>query len=69
MVSGTAADGINGVEVSTTNRAARRVFSGVTMGCAGYAMHEGPAVRGPSEGPIQWNQFFAFRYRMYSQIN
>jgi len=47
MVPGTAADGINGVEVSTTNRAARRVFSGVAMGCAGYAMHEGPAVRGP----------------------
>ena len=21
------------------------------MGCAGYAMHKGPAVRGPSEGP------------------
>jgi len=38
------------VEVSTTNRAARRVFSGVAMGCAGYAMHKGPAVRGLYSG-------------------
>ena len=30
--------------------------SGVEMGCA---MHKGSAVRG-----LQWNQFFAFRYRM-----
>jgi len=35
--------------------------SGVAMGCAGCAMHKGPAVR-----DLQWNQFFAFRYRMWS---
>jgi len=34
--------------------------SGVAMGCAGCAMHKGPAVRGAYSGI----SFFAFRYRM-----
>jgi len=34
--------------------------SGVAMGCAGCAMHKGPAVRGAYSGI----SFIAFRYRM-----
>ena len=46
MVPGTAADGINGVEVSTTNRAARRVFSDVAIGLCRLCNAQGPGGKG-----------------------
>jgi len=42
--------------------------SGVEMGCAGCAMHKGPAVRGPSEGPTV-ESIFLLSDTECSQIN
>ena len=43
-------------------------ISGVAMGCAGCAMHKGPAVRGPSEGPTV-ESVFLLSDTECSQIN
>jgi len=43
-------------------------ISGIAMGCAGCAMHKGPVVRGPSEGPTV-ESVFLLSDTECSQIN